>query len=343
MTWTTRDTSANGVQFMLNSGDDIFFAPGVTAQTQGLAQAVVTGAASGHHVLVYGSLMTANAGTVVLGFNPATNSGNMVETAVAGSIQSLSEAAAVSMRSNAATILNAGTIGSAGTAIRLTGTMVLPTTVTNTGTIRGDEFGIDNQGTNPLNITNSGLLFARLVAVDASDSADIINNKGRIFGEIRLEGGNDMYNGKTGQLFGKLFAGAGNDTIIGGTRGETFDGGAGNDLIIGGPGKDFMTGGPGNDTFRFLKGDSGNGSRADVITDFDKSGNDRIDVSGLFGPKMSFIGDDAFTKAGQVRINDVRGPDVVVEINTGGSLAADVSIRLSKTSFASMTASDFVL
>ena len=44
-----------------------------------------------------------------------------------------------------------------------------------------------------------------------------------------------------------------------------------------------------------------------------------------------------------VRINDVAGADVVVEVNTGGSLAADFSIRLVKTTLASMNAGDFVL
>jgi hypothetical protein len=72
-------------------------------------------------------------------------------------------------------------------------------------------------------------------------------------------------------------------------------------------------------------------------------GNDRIDVSGLFGPKMQYIHAAAFTKAGQVRINDVVGPDVIVEVNTGGSLAADFAIRLSKTALSSMSAGDFIL
>ena len=44
-----------------------------------------------------------------------------------------------------------------------------------------------------------------------------------------------------------------------------------------------------------------------------------------------------------MRINDIAGADVIVEVNTGGSLSADVSIRLKGTTLASMTASDFVL
>jgi hypothetical protein len=42
-----------------------------------------------------------------------------------------------------------------------------------------------------------------------------------------------------------------------------------------------------------------------------------------------------------VRINDIAGPDLLVQVNTGGTLAADMQIRLTGTNLASMTASDF--
>jgi hypothetical protein len=35
--------------------------------------------------------------------------------------------------------------------------------------------------------------------------------------------------------------------------------------------------------------------------------------------------------------------DVLVEVNTGGSLAADCAIRLTNTALASMSAADFLL
>ena len=44
-----------------------------------------------------------------------------------------------------------------------------------------------------------------------------------------------------------------------------------------------------------------------------------------------------------MRINDVAGADVIVEVNTGGSLVADMQMRLVNTTLASMTASDFLL
>ena len=58
---------------------------------------------------------------------------------------------------------------------------------------------------------------------------------------------------------------------------------------------------------------------------------------------MTYRHNGAYTAAGQVRINDVAGADLLVEVNTGGTLAADFAVRLTNTTLASMTATDFVL
>jgi hypothetical protein len=154
-------------------------------------------------------------------------------------------------------------------------------------------------------------------------------------GANSLNGGfaNDVLNG-----------GAGNDTLDGGAHNDTLLGLAGNDILIGNLGRDVMTGGLGNDVFRFAaKSHSTVGAKADVIKDFDDFGNDRIDVSGLFGAAMTYRHNLAFTGAGQVRINDIAGADVLVEVNTGGTLAADFAVRLAGTTLASMAANDFFL
>ena len=131
-----------------------------------------------------------------------------------------------------------------------------------------------------------------------------------------------------------LKGGAGNDRLFGN---------AGNDILIGGAGRDVSSGGLGNDTFRFTSWTHSPVGSPDLVTDFDDFGNDRIDVSALFGPAMTYRHNLGFTAAGQVRIADIAGPDLLVQINTGGSLAADFAIRLSATTFGSMTASDFIL
>ena len=141
-------------------------------------------------------------------------------------------------------------------------------------------------------------------------------------------------------------SGAGNaaaNVIIGNTGMNGLNGLANNDVLIGGVGKDTLVGGLGDDNFRFATTTHSLVANPDVITDFDDFGNDRIDVSALFGPAMTYRHSLAFTAAGQVRINDIAGADVLVEVNIGGSLAPDLAIRLAATALASMTASDFVL
>jgi Ca2+-binding RTX toxin-like protein len=150
---------------------------------------------------------------------------------------------------------------------------------------------------------------------------------------------NGTGNGLANQLTGNHL----NNTLRGLGSNDTLFGGSGNDTLIGGAGRDQMSAGAGIDVFRFAAADSGVGGLADVITDFDDAGNDRIDLSTLFGPAMNFRGAQAFTGLGQVRINDIAGADVIVEVNRMGSLAADFAIRLTATTLASMTANDFVL
>ncbi|HTV68859.1 MAG TPA: hypothetical protein VMF90_10010 [Rhizobiaceae bacterium] len=161
----------------------------------------------------------------------------------------------------------------------------------------------------------------------------------------RFEGGND-----NDTLFGNggidiLFGDDGLDTLNGGIGNDILDGGLRNDVLIGWLGKDLMTGGTGNDIFKFTaKTHSVVGANADRILDFDDGGaGDKIDISALFGATMVYRHNLAFTAAGQVRINDVAGVDVIVEVNTGGTLAPDFSIRLVNTTLASMNAGDFVL
>jgi len=150
--------------------------------------------------------------------------------------------------------------------------------------------------------------------------------------------GNAAANTITGNSGANLLNGlAGNDTL----RGE-----GGNDILVGDAGKDTLTGGTGNDTFRFLnKAHSVVGATADIITDFGDPGMgvDKIDLSALFGAALIYRHNQAFTAAGQVRINDIAGADVIVEVNLVGTSGADFSIRLTGTTLASMSAADFVL
>jgi Ca2+-binding RTX toxin-like protein len=128
---------------------------------------------------------------------------------------------------------------------------------------------------------------------------------------------------------------------------DTLFGGDGNDILVGGGGADLMNGGAGADTFRLGTGDSGTGSAADRIIDF-QSGTDKIDLSGIDANSgtsgnqaFTFIGAGAFSAiAGEVRYN-FDGTDTYVKADMDGDGAADFVIILSGS--VTPLASDFVL
>lgn len=113
-------------------------------------------------------------------------------------------------------------------------------------------------------------------------------------------GGNDEING-----------GAGNDSIAGHSGNDLIDGGRGRDLIFGSTGRDTLEGGASADRFSFIAASESKVSARDVISDFSRAEDDRVDLSfidarkDLAGnQKFGFIGDDAFSGRGQVRYDD---------------------------------------
>jgi Ca2+-binding RTX toxin-like protein len=130
--------------------------------------------------------------------------------------------------------------------------------------------------------------------------------------------------------------------VIGSARGDDFSGSEFNDVWTGGTGRDDPTGNGGNDLFRFTALNHSVVSNPDRIQDFDQNGNDRIDLSQLFGPALKFRGQSAFTGLGQVRIVD-SGADVIVQVNVVGNINPDLAIRLINVDPISVTAGDFVL
>jgi len=113
-------------------------------------------------------------------------------------------------------------------------------------------------------------------------------------------------NGTGNGLANTISGNAAANTLDGGIGNDTLRGLGGNDILIGNAGKDTSTGGDGNDIFRFtVAAQSVVGANADIITDFDDLGDDKIDVSALSGPPLAFRGGLAFTAAGQLRINDI--------------------------------------
>ncbi|WP_201835562.1 hypothetical protein [Microvirga zambiensis] len=132
-----------------------------------------------------------------------------------------------------------------------------------------------------------------------------------------------------------LAGGGGNDVLNAGGGKDKVDGGTGNDRIIGGGGQDTLTGGAGKDVFAFGTKDTGTSKgTADYITDFSGRGGDKIDLKAIDADvkkqgdqAFSFIGKNAFTKAGQVRYEKT-SKETFIYLNTDSDKAAEGVIKL---------------
>ena len=143
--------------------------------------------------------------------------------------------------------------------------------------------------------------------------------------------GTNAING-TGNTLNNLITGNSANNVLNGSFGnDTLIAGDGNDFLVGGGGADVLTGGNGSDNFRYSAvSESIPGTTKDTISDF-QSGVDVIDLftidanTGLAGNQaFAFIGNAAFTAAGQVRYDGG-----LFEANVNGVLTADFQIQLS--------------
>lgn len=145
----------------------------------------------------------------------------------------------------------------------------------------------------------------------------------------------------------RIFGGGGNDILKGYGGNDELWGGTGSDILIGGAGTDQMTGGPGRDRFDF---DSVAEIQRDVILDFSgsrKSG-DKIDLSTIDARPASapndaftFVGSNAFSKAGDLRAVNVGGGRYEVSGDVNGDRQADFTIVVYSTD--PLTSNDFFL
>ena len=151
-----------------------------------------------------------------------------------------------------------------------------------------------------------------------------------------------------------LRGGAGNDTLLGGGGHDVLVGGLGNDILVGGVGVDDLWGGAGADTFRFGRlldrqrtPDTGFGSGADRIHDFDQRDGDKLDLGGwntMPGGSFAFLGQVAVAEGSTttLRANYVfrEGHTVVQVFVADGDTHADAEINLSQQVY--LTTTDFI-
>jgi Ca2+-binding RTX toxin-like protein len=92
-------------------------------------------------------------------------------------------------------------------------------------------------------LENSGTISGGLAAVYGEDGVEIILNTGTLSGDVILQGGNDVLDGRLGTQTGLVDGGGGDDLLLLGRAGEEAFGGSGRDTIRGGDGDDTVEGG----------------------------------------------------------------------------------------------------
>lgn len=201
-----------------------------------------------------------------------------------------------------------------------------------TGLAGDDIYYIDNAGDVVVEKAGAGRdLVTSTVSVNAlaENAEDLL-----LGGSAALKGtGNALNNSITGNAAANTLSGlAGNDILTGAAGNDSLYGGDGNDVLVGGVGKDALSGGSGADIFLFGSiSDSGKGSLADTISDFE-SGGDKIDlslldaVSSVAGDQaFTYIGSAAFTAAGQLRYDAAKH---LLAGDVNGDKIADFNILL---------------
>jgi Ca2+-binding RTX toxin-like protein len=146
-------------------------------------------------------------------------------------------------------VFNSGTIvaGVTGVYVEASGD------VTNSGLIQAGSFGVAFASGDSF-LSNTGTIVAQ-TAVFGSYDRDILLNQGTIQGDILLNEGNDLYDGRTGTVTDIVNLGKGDDVGHGGSGVETLNGGDGKDSLFGHGGDDSLVGGFGIDYL-----DSGEGA-----------------------------------------------------------------------------------
>lgn len=334
----------SGVQVTMGDNDRLFVGEDATlgrTDATGWSSFTVSGNGSGQIVDIHGT---------VVGDGIAVNLGesntihdNTITVHETGLIRSYRhDAAGVRMQGSELTLENSGRIVANGYGLVIdaaeAGTV---STIVNDGTIRSTNdtaIYIYTSAQGIVELHNTGLISGAGSSYENSGgtpAVDRIYNEGLMKGDILLGAGDDLYDGRNGQVQGIIDGGVGKDVLRGGKGAE---------ILAGGFDADTLYGGAGRDVFRFFwEGDSVPKER-DVIKDFSHAQKDRIDlvlVDGNLGTKLDFIGDGKFSKTeGEARFQQMQGfAQVQVDVDGDGKtdFAVDVSGRHD------FTASDFIL
>ncbi|MBR1126689.1 S8 family serine peptidase [Bradyrhizobium iriomotense] len=117
-----------------------------------------------------------------------------------------------------------------------------------------------------------------------------------------------------------VWAGDGNDIIIGNDLGNIIQAARGSDTVVAGKGADTIYGGPGNDIFAY----NAFSSATDTICDF-QPGSDGLDLSRLLA-SLGYAGTDPLADHWLVLEQTSRGTDFVIDPHNGQAPATVVSV-----------------
>jgi Ca2+-binding RTX toxin-like protein len=130
------------------------------------------------------------------------------------------------------TLVNDGTIFASGSGLSLFVRDAGTTKVTNNGYIFGEQFGIWNKfGIGTLVVTNTGTIESAGASFFGGTGKDHLTNAGIMKGDVLLNGGDDIYLGTGGVVYGLINGGDGNDRFVLGTAPDKVDGGFGFDTL----------------------------------------------------------------------------------------------------------------
>lgn len=323
----------------LGEFDDCLVREGVELTHTGLAHAIA-GTGSNQAVIVHGFVSAAR-NTIQLCDNVKTDFGSEVHVGATGWV--FGGNIGVAILGNDARIVNEGLISSSNIGVMIGGTD--PNTISvlrNSGIVAGQWAGMYTGGvTETLRVINTGSIAGNEysyqgVSTFGHSGRDLIVNKGNMNGDVTLDSGNDLYDGRTGLLQGAAHGGGGRDRLFGGSEANVLFGDGGRDEIAGGLGADFLTGGEDRDTFVFRAiGDSSlrHGGR-DIIEDF-QNVFDSIDLSVLDAnirmkgnQRFEFIGRDEFSgDASELRYRWELG-NTFIDGDVDGDGEADLSVQL---------------
>ncbi|CAM3283956.1 calcium-binding protein [Paracoccus nototheniae] len=210
-----------------------------------------------------------------------------------------------------------------------------------------DLYIVDNAGDRVVEVLHSGIdtvqasvshaLSANVENLTLTGAAHLNGTGNALANRLNGNSGNNNLGG--GQGADTVAGGDGNDTLRGEGGNDTLFGGAGHDRLLGGAGKDQLTGGLGADHFIFASHlESGAVAAArDVITDYNRSQGDRIDLTmidanaRLTGDQsFDFVGTAAFSgAAGEVRYQQANGTTLIYA-DIDGDRRADFAVELSR-------------